>query len=80
MNSSYDKIKSLSKDEILDLLHEIKHINNSDKPRYATKSKMMIDLLGSEKTNYNHWSDQFSNVRRYIELSIIDRVLKGELK
>lgn len=56
------------------LLKEIKKIGDRDKPRYAKQSENMKVLFENEKTEYNHWLDQYSMVKLMIETEILHRV------
>jgi len=73
-NNAYSQAREYTNEQLRELLKEIWNISNMDTPRDAKHSPNMKVLFGLEKTSWNYWADQFSNVRRAIEIEILHRV------
>ena len=65
---------TLTNKELRSLLNEITEIGGMDKPKDAKKSKMLSDLFASEKKDEgNFFMDQYSTVKRALELEVLNR-------
>ena len=78
MNTAYKRVKNFSKEQLEMILDEINYLGSLEAPRKAKQSDILNELLLLEKTKYNYWSDQFSSVRRAVELEILHRVGKRD--
>jgi hypothetical protein len=76
-NNAFTETRNYSNNDLRELLREVKEISGLDAPRHTKKSDKLETLFKLEKTQYNSWADQFSNVRRAIEIEILDRVTTG---
>lgn len=72
--NAYSKVRDYDNKQLRDLLKELWAISNMDAPRQAKHSADMKLLFQLEKTSFNYWADQFSDVRRAIEIEILDRI------
>ena len=72
--SAFSEVSKLDNQQLRYLLKEIREISQIDKPSYAKQSDIMKQLFDLEKTDFYSWYDQFSNVKRAIEVEILWRV------
>lgn len=72
-------INSFSNIDLKDLLIEIYEIGNAHKPRDRKQSNLM-KILFSYHYTYDNWSDKFYEIKRSIEMEIIDRFRFGIIK
>lgn len=74
-------IVNLSFEELRFLLIEINEISSSHIPVKFKQSKIMKKLFQLEKSHTgNYWADQFYNIKRGIEVEVLWRVRKDNLK
>ena len=69
-----DLVDSFNKEELSNLLKEIKIIGNADSLRKISQSDNMKMLFLIENKNSEYWSDKYHNVKRAIENEILHRV------
>lgn len=71
---AFDKVSSLTKEELIELLKELRDISKRKDPANHKQSKNMKELFKLENNGW--WSDQFVNVESAIKIEILDRIRK----
>lgn len=77
MENSFTLSRCYSNDDLRSLLVELRVMSNADAPAKVKKSSLMKQLFDIEKTNDNHWGDQYHMVKMAIECEILNRFEKG---
>jgi len=76
---TFEILNKLTGIELRSLLVEIKKISDSDIPSKCRMSPGMKLLFKNEKTDYNHWGDQFQSVRSNIESECLHRLRNARI-
>jgi hypothetical protein len=72
--SCFDIAKTLSNDELRELLKEEHLMSMEEAPANFKQTKLMKSLFDAENHDYYTWSNKYSNVTLAIEVEILFRI------
>jgi hypothetical protein len=79
MKNSFDVAAKFSNAELRSLLKEASKISCAHAPANVKQSTQMQELFEAENYKFYTWADKFINVKRAIEVEILQRVKNSTL-
>jgi hypothetical protein len=73
-NSALKICRSLTNEQLRELVKEIRKISNADKPAYVKRSEVMAQMFAVEHTPFNYWLDAYQNIDQAIMYEIMYRI------
>lgn len=73
------EVRKYDNTQLRNLLKEITIIGNCDVPAKVNQTKIMKELFKIEKTDYNFWADRYYNVRKAIEVEVLNRIRSNKM-